>query len=382
MKWVNRGHEYDELAKDVCDDGVKYYLWGAGVLGESFYKDFSGKINILGFIDSNPVKQGKRADGAYVYAPDEYTLQPDEKILIATGWVKEVSDYLNGKGYKKNIDYYLMDEFSTIYMLYKYNKLHIEKIDMMCNTKCTLRCKHCVSLIPYHKNGTNESFEEMKKSADLLFQWIDYVHIFSFGGGDAMLNPNLKKFIRYMGETYKNVKAQDFELYTNAIIMPDEEMLKIWKDFDVIVRFTDYSDSIPGRQKIDELKKLLEENHVRYDHVRFANWVDTGYPQESNGIEGEEALIQHCQSCSPVICSSLYRGKVYYCSPACAADASGLFEHDEADAFDLEDFKPERKREFMEFYTGYSVKGYPSYCARCNGLFNTNNRFIKAGEQL
>lgn len=382
MKWENIGHEYDELAVTICEENIKYYVWGAGVLGNSFYKDFSQKINIIGFIDSNPQKQGMREDGVYIFAPDEVNLQADEKVLIATGWLKPVSAILEKKGYRRNKEYFLMDEFSTIYMLYKYNKLYVEKIDMMCNTKCTLRCKHCVSMIPYCKNGRNSTLEEMKRSADLLFQWIDFMHIFSFGGGDVMLNPDLKNFIAYMGTAYKGKKVQDFELYTNAVIMPDEEMLKLWKDYDVIVRFTDYSKAAPGRQKIDQMEHLLNENGIRYDHVRFDHWVDTGYPQVSNGIIGEKNLIEHCKKCSPVICTSLFQNKIYYCSPACAAEASGLFKHIDTDGFRLDEYHPDRKKEFMEFYTGYSIKGYPSHCIRCNGLFNTNNKFIEAGGQL
>lgn len=382
MKWENRGKEYDAIAEIICNDENKYYLWGAGVLGESFYKDFSERIAILGFIDSNPDKQGKREDGVCVYSPNEFRLKENEKVIIITGWVKEVSDVLEKKGYKRNKDYFHVDEFSTIYMMYKYNKLYVEKIDMMCNTKCTLKCVHCSSLIPYQKSGRNDSLEEMKRSVDLLFQWVDYVHIFSFSGGDVMLHPDLKAFIKYVGKTYKGKKIQDFELYTNAIILPDPEMLKIWKEYDVIVRFTDYSKNTHGIQKISQMKALLDENHLRYDHVQFDSWVDTGYPQDSNGIEGEEALIAHCKSCSPVICTSLRQGKIFYCSPACAADASELFEHDETDGFSLENYQLDRKKEFMEFYNGYSVKGYPSHCKRCNGFFNNNDRYIEIAEQI
>ena len=34
MKWNNVGHEYDELAEQICKDNMKYYIWGMGVLGE------------------------------------------------------------------------------------------------------------------------------------------------------------------------------------------------------------------------------------------------------------------------------------------------------------------------------------------------------------
>lgn len=382
MKWKNRGHEYDAFAKDICNDKIKYYLWGAGILGESFYTDFNKKICILGFIDSDPKKQGQRKDGIYVYAPEEFKLLDNEKVIIATGWVKQVSDYLDSKGYKKNIDYYLLDEFSTIYMMYKHNKLHVEKVDMFCNTLCSLRCKHCSALMPYQKEGRNYSFEEMKRNVDLIFQWVDFMHILSFSGGDAMLNPDLSNIIEYTGETYKGKKVQDFELYTNAVMMPDQKMIDIWKKYNVIIRFTNYTKHVPGRQKINGMIEILKSNKLRYDYVQFEQWLDMGYPQKSNGLENDDALIAHCKECSPVISTCLNNGKIFYCSPSCAADASQLFEYDESDGFPLENNKMYNKKEFMEFYTGYSEKGYPSYCRRCNGFFNNNNKLIEVAEQL
>ncbi len=382
MKWKNKGHEYDEFAKAICNENIKYYLWGAGILGESFYLDFYNKISVMGFIDSNPDKQGKREDGVYVYAPDEFELKADEKVIIVTGWVKQVSDYLNHRGYKKNRDYYLLDEFSTIYMMYKYNKLHVEKVDMFCNTLCSLHCKHCSALMPYQKKRRNYSFLEMKQNVDLIFQWVDYMHILSFSGGDAMLNPELYEIIDYTGKMYKGKKVQDFELYTNAIIMPSEEMLYIWKKYNVIIRFTDYTKHVPGKQKIDNMIDILKRNHLKYDFVKFEKWLDMGYPQNSNGLENDEDLIAHCKECSPVISTCLNEQKIFYCSPSCAADASQLFEHDETDGFSLNNYSPNHKKEFMEFYTGYSEKGFPSYCRRCNGFFNNNDKLIEVAEQM
>ena len=382
MRWKDKGHEYDKYAEVICDDSIKYYLWGAGILGESFYSDFNKKIKILGFIDSNPQKQGKREDGIHVYSPNEFKLKKKKKVIIATGWVKQVSDFLKSKGYKKNENYYLLDEFSTIYMMYKYNKLHVEKVDMFCNTLCSLRCKHCSALMPYQKNGRNYSFKEMKQNVDLVFQWVDFMHILSFSGGDAMLNKELANIIEYTGETYKGRKVQDFELYTNAIIMPSQEMIDIWKKYNVIIRFTNYTKHVPNRQKIKEMILILEENHLKYDYVQFQQWLDMGYPQSSNGLKSDDDFISHCKRCSPVISTCLNDGKIFYCSPSCAADASKLFDYDESDGFSLKDYDFSRKKEFMEFYIGYSERGYPSYCRRCNGFFNNNTKLIEVAEQL
>ena len=163
--------------------------------------------------------------------------------------------------------------------------------------------------------------------------------------------------------------------------MPSKEMLEVWKKYNVIIRFTNYTKNVPQRQKIYEMINLLRENNLKYDYVQFEKWLDMGYPQETNGILMDAELIEHCKECSPVISSCLNKGKLFYCSPSCAAAASGLFEHEE-EGFSLLDYNENRKRELMEFYTGYSEKGYPEYCKRCNGFFNNNNMLIEVAEQL
>lgn len=33
MKWKNKGHEFDEIAKIICDENNRYYIWGLGETG-------------------------------------------------------------------------------------------------------------------------------------------------------------------------------------------------------------------------------------------------------------------------------------------------------------------------------------------------------------
>lgn len=381
MKWINKGHEYDEIANVICNEKSTFYIWGWGYIGKAFYKRYKNIIKIKGAIDSASEKQGKNED-LEVFSPDEIKLQENEKILICTGWVKEVEDKLKSLGYSHFQDYFLLEEFSGVYELYKYNKLHLENVGLVCNEKCTLRCKHCAALIPYNKHQINYSYEEMKKGIDLLFNWVDSVGVFSVSGGDAMLNPDLERIVEYLGTFYRKDRISQLVVYTNAIIMPTESMLNVWKKYDVIIRFTDYSENVPNVQRISTLCEICDNNNVKYEHVRFESWVDLGYPQESNGLVKEEELIQHALNCSPVICSCLKKDKLFYCSPACMADASGLFPIEETDAFELSNYSADRKTELLEFYNGYSEKGYPSYCKRCNGLFNNNKKYVKVAEQL
>lgn len=381
MKWEKRAHEYDDIAKKITREENKFYIWGWGIVGKTFYEKFQGSINFIGIIDKNEEKWGEQCDNLSVISPDRVKLGKNEKIVITTGWVNEVKNTLENQGYKYREDFFLIDEFSSIYEFYVHDNLHLENVAIVCNEKCTLRCEKCVSLIPYNKHQINYSFDEMCKSSDLLFNWVDSIGILALGGGDVILNPHLSKFIDYLGKKYIR-RIGRIELYMNAIILPSTDLIELCKKYNIVIRFTDYSQNVPGVQRISEILELCKNNEICCEHVKFANWVDTGYPQESNGITSDNDLIAHCQKCSPVICSTVIHNKLFYCSPSAMAFASGLFEEDRNDYFDLEDFSQGKRSELLEFYNGYSAIGYPSYCKRCNGLFNTNKNLIEVAVQL
>ena len=102
MRWTNRGKEFDETATIICSSENKYYLWGAGVFGISFFDNFKDKINILGFIDSNEKKQTKFVRDKSVYSPQFLREQMDQddnvKVIITNGWIRDCFSELNSWG--------------------------------------------------------------------------------------------------------------------------------------------------------------------------------------------------------------------------------------------------------------------------------------------
>ena len=385
MKWSNPGHEYDRMSFLFTNRNINYYIWGEGILGNTFFENFKGKIHIVGFIDSDARKQGKRADGVTVYKPDEIHLSENEVIIIATGWIDEVEGWMRKHNLKRDRDYFRMEDFSNNFYWYNYGKVCFDVIGFICNTVCTLKCKNCVGLIPYSVNKKNLTFNEMVSSIDCVFAVVDWINVLALSGGDAIVNKDISRFMEYLGERYLNQKLQRIELYTNGVVLPDDELLKVMEKYNVIVRVSDYGDQTKGLQKITEIENILRAHRIQFERVTFDRWVDIGYPQETNGIfekYGGKGVEAHCKRCAPVICSAVYLDKLFYCSPAAYAYASGLFEGDEDDWFDLLSDAKNKKSELREFYLGYSKKGFPSYCMKCNGLFNNNPKSVIPGEQL
>jgi len=383
MQWKNKGHEFDELAKIICENKNEngYYIWGAGTFGISFAESFRDKLNLLGFVDSKKEKQGKEICGMPVYAP-EYLSEHRGYILVSAGWTKDIFTKLSEMGYVKNKDCFHIDEFTSIYMFYKEGKVYLSDIGCCITQYCTLRCKNCASLIPKIKHPRHIPIENIKEDLEAFFRWTDSVNILALEGGDAMLHPGFDEILEMVGKMYYPEKAMHLEVYSNAVLIPSHDTLEIMKKYDVFYRFTDYYPYTQGRQHIEEITKLLEQYHIRYDHVKFQQWLNYGYPQTSNGIQDEDNLRNYFNMCDRRSCHGLYQKKVMFCSMGQNAEWAGYCDRDESDSFDIAVYDENKRAEYLEFMLGYTEKGYLEYCKKCNGSFNVNNKFIPAGEQM
>lgn len=71
-----------------------YFIWGAGGQSEILNKEYSNQlaqINILGYIDNNPAKEGKCYYGKIVYSPDILNQNRNAYILVADKYMQKVT---------------------------------------------------------------------------------------------------------------------------------------------------------------------------------------------------------------------------------------------------------------------------------------------------
>lgn len=384
MKWSKKGKEYEKIKDFVIDNNVDVYIWGAGTFGKSIYELFKSKIRIKGYIDSDPEKQSLSST-VKIYLPEFFyhnLLKENTKIIVASGWIAEIYKQLEIWGMRENKNYFHANEFIPLYMLYKENKVYAVSLNIPITTYCTLRCEKCMALIPYVKKPENRSLQELKEELQTYFQWVDSLTILGLGGGDVLRHSHLAEILTWIGETYYGKKVQDIEIYTNAIIMPSEELLQLFEKYNVIVRFSDYSQTIPGRQKMDVLIDMLEKRGIRYERCVWDTWYDIGFPQQTNGLTEDQKLIDHYNNCITKLCAIEYKKKLYFCSVHASAVIAGYCIEDNKDCFDLSLYSEERKSEFIEFNAGYCEKGYLSYCKRCNGYQNINDKYVPVAKQL
>ncbi len=382
MRWTNKGHEFDEMFSTFHDKSRKYYIWGAGTFGRAFYEEFCNIITILGFVDNNLEKQGQEVCGLKVISPEEFKERyAGELVVVSTGQTRAVYTQLESLGLQRHRDYYHIDELSSVYMMYQHNKVYVSDITVDITECCTLKCEYCNAFIPHIKAPKHYDIDFIKNELKQYFCWVDKVNVLGLCGGDAMVHPKFKEILEWIGEEYYPARVKHIEVYSNAVLMPDIKTIDLFKKYNVIYRFTDYFGN-SGKQNIEKVTELLQNQGILYDHVKFTEWYDSGYPQKTNGITTEEGLIAFFNQCDRKTCHGIMGNRLFFCDMCVCADRIGYCEITENDYFDLLNYTEERRKEFLEYYLGYNEKGYFNYCKLCNGSLNVNTHKIPVGKQI
>jgi hypothetical protein len=383
MKWNQKGHEFDEIAGIILKAAANnnFYIWGAGFYGDAIFTSLSPEINIIGYVDSDINKHSLKKNELTIF-PTSVLKDVDRNsttVLVSAGWTNDIFNSLSEMGFKKNIDFFHIDEFLSILMMYKYNKVCLANLNVGVKEKCTLRCEKCCQYTSYIKNPKNMSFIEFKKELENCFKTVDYISSFVLAGGDALCNPECCTMLEFIGENYLGSRIGTIEILSNAIILPNKNMLVLLQKYNVYFRFTNYGKHAP--QKIDDLISILNVYKIRFDHVRYTYWYDNGYPQESNGLYDDAALQEYFNRCDRRSCHVISKGKFLYCSMAIGADRIGYCPILEDDYFDL-NYPVVDKKIFIVFAHGFSNKCYLNYCRKCNGGINISTIKIPVGIQL
>lgn len=384
MKWVSKGNEFNEMGQLISQSTDTYLIWGAGVHGEHLFHGYAQNVKIEGFIDSNPEKQDTIFCGVPVYAPDYLHGKAEVfSVIVASGWTKEINSYLLAENYKKNVNFFHMDDFVTLYEMFHNDQLHLSNLLFEITDYCTLNCKHCGALVPYIENKKNIPMESLLAQLEASLQWFDVIQTLGLTGGDAMVHPDFFIILKEIIKRYYNKRIKKIEIYTNAVIMPTEEMLDLWKEYDVVIRFTNYGEYVKEKQKPDVLIPLLKEKNIRYDYVQFTSWIKPYFPKKDKNLTDPAELINFFHVCDKRSCVSLYDGKIFLCNAIYYYQKiDGYCDMENNDYFDISFYDRDRRKELMEYILGYSEKGYYNACSHCYGSANINQQEIPVGEQV
>lgn len=382
MRWKNKGHEYDEVYQQISRK-KQFYLFGAGEYGKFFLDAFGHEVSVAGFIDNNPKKQEQLIGEKRCIGLDKVELAEDEAIILTISQYDRASavNMLEKYGYQRNVNYFVIEEFISVYYVYKYDKVYIMSVSFLPSTICNLKCRHCLNFNPFAKKFYSREWDALKRDVDLFFACVDYVMLFHVSGGEPMLYKHTADLIDYIDKNYGD-KIGTLRTVTNGTVVPSDEILQKLSKCNVEVTVDDYRQAVPKyNEQFDLLLQKFEKYQIKYYFNKVDSWIDLAPEKTDYSGMTEEQLICHRDECGQTW-QELRDGKLYSCNYAAYATVAGIAgEQDLEESYDLTQYTSEKKKELVEFRLGYTNKGYTNFCKKCRGFTVYNTETVKPAMQ-
>lgn len=374
MKWQNKGHEFDVVYNNMASK-KHFYLFGAGDYGIQFFNAFQREINIIAYIDNDVLKQNTMVNNLKCLSLQDVERRDDIAIIITMSQYNRIEPIiqLEKRGFVRNEDYFLMEEFIAIYNVYRYDKVYFPTVSFLPSTICNLKCRHCLNFNPFAKKFYSRQWEDLIKDVDLFFQCVDHIMLFHISGGEPMLYANTANLIEYIDQKYGH-KIDKLRTVTNGTVVPSDVVLKKLSRCNIEITVDDYREAVPQyRDKFDELIIKLERYGIKYYINKVNAWIDLAPERTDYSEYSELEMTKHRGQCSQSW-QELRDGKLYSCNYAAYATVAGIAgEQDSEETYDLTKFTEEKKKELIEFRLGYTTKGYTNFCRKCRGFTEENN---------
>ena len=249
-------------------------------------------INYVCFTDNDVRKHGTEFFGHKVTSPAEaYKTYPDSLVFIASMIFDVINKQLMSIGFKeihtcwclfKEVDLEGFENYRTFEHIVRSVDSYLGcclkfmerlpdnvmlSLQLNVTTRCNLRCKHCLQVIPYIKDKRDYDCDEfigiVEKLTDLGF----YVLSLNITSGEPFLYRDLHKLLR---RTAPNKNIEKLCVITNATLIPDEELLDaLASDPKIIVRMSDYGKL---SEKLDELVSIFNKKNIKYEVTKSNFW--------------------------------------------------------------------------------------------------------------
>ncbi len=385
MKWTNKGHEFDEAAKDFKDKRP-VYIYGAGAMGEDLFYRLSFCDCVKGFIDNN--ENIREYLGKPVYRIYEFLEEKKDAIVVvaASGiTVQFMENQLRVSGYRDGIDlfnyYGFIRYYLPIYAMYAWNCVYFHSISVTTTFKCNLKCNACLAFVDKNKNPKHMEIEKIKESLDYYFRAVDFTDFMDIAGGEPLLYPHIENLVEYVGKNFRD-KLHKIYITTNGTVIPSDNLCELANKYNIDFNIDDYSRSL-GKDicKVQIIKEKCERFSVKYHINKVDSWIDLSFGKRDNSHFTDKQLEKYFISCQQEW-PELFESKIYYCDYSTYAARAGVFDLHEEESYDLKLHTDEKRMELFEYGRGYSEKGYVEMCKHCGGYLGANTCQTQVARQV
>lgn len=250
--------------------------------------------------------------------------------------------------------------FVRIILSFSNKYIVVPMLEITVTSRCSLKCKNCISLMPYYKNPSDMDTETNVKSLTTILDAVDQVNKLSILGGEPFLYNDLSKIINIVAP-YNNVKR--IIITTNGTIIPKgDELINSLKNSKVVVRISYYGKI---SKYTDEIIELCKYNNIRYE-VRFLKemWWSPGSIEKRH--RDIKQLREQYSNCPASNCNNIIDGKLHHCSRSSNGVCLGIIPDEPKDYLDIlqNSDKKELRKNIIDFLFG--DRDYISACDYCD----------------
>jgi len=231
----------------------------------------------------------------------------------------------------------------------------LARVTFLVTTHCTLNCDKCLSYIPDIKHYQNMPLNKMAQALRNLLAGVDFIYAFIFSGGEAFLHPDLDQIIRLCADSNK---IGDISIQSNGTMIPGEKVLTALRETKTLVKISNYPNVQPH---VEELKRVLADNGIRYTHDSGTFWNDSGaFGQRQEGSEERRFGI-----CVQQLCMPCFNGKLHRCATAAILMEEGRIPDCRDEYVDLRTAGP---AEIRAQWGALMKKRSLTACSYCQGM--------------
>ena len=258
---------------------------------------------------------------------------------------------------------YIAYLFKKIYMMIT-GGFELDYVEVFITSRCNLRCRDCSILVPYLPKLEDFNVDEAISDLNVLLELVDCIHKVGILGGEAMLN---KEFIKILKFLAGNAKIRSIRVVTNGTFIPDENILDALQSTSKVhMNISEYILPNPGKR--DELLFILKERNIEFTVYKDMTWYDLGGPNLPKN-DDEKLIKSRFRYCWIKRCNGILNGRFYLCARSIFLPMVRVVENDETDYSDLRNTVNAKngRAELKKLLRKKSVAA----CAYCNGTFNS-----------
>ena len=372
-------------------------IFGASVLGKVML-DSLEILNIKPacFCDNDKNKQWHLFHGHQVILFEDLCSQhPNAIVIVAAGrYFDEIAGQLSVAGFDKIysdsdvircIDFKKVpysDLGKIIWHLPKIGMLSkamdlppdalvVPRLNVVVTSRCTLKCKHCSSLMTHYEEPGDFDTSRMTTSLDRIFSCIDVVCRVEVLGGEPFLNRDTPLIVKHLLDSGKVLHV---DVVTNGTILPDVKVLEKLKDTRLSIVIDDYG---ALSKKLSSFSDMLRKMQIDYRVNKHWAWADLG-DFESRNLSGKQ-LEDLFAKCNFNTCTELLDGRLYRCPRSSHGTNIGVIPEYRDDFINLLEEPPGSLKDRLHLF--FHDKKFIHACNHCNG--NTGNSLnLPPAEQL